>query len=92
MPRYRAALTAAYFADLGYLPLDADSLPAFLSARIADSIPSAVVFAMDVVPHAAEPIAADTVLIRRYLNAGGKIVWLGSPMGSVFRDSSGPSP
>jgi glucose dehydrogenase len=57
--------------------------------RIADSVPSAVVFALDVVPHAAEPIAADTVLIRRYLNAGGKIVWLGSPMGSVFRDSSG---
>ena len=84
-----AALTLAYFADLGYQPLDADSLPAFLSARIADSVPSAVVFALDVVPHAAEPIAADTVLIRRYLNAGGKIVWLGSPMGSVFRDSSG---
>jgi eukaryotic-like serine/threonine-protein kinase len=84
-----ASLIAAYFADLGYQPLDADSLPAFLSARIADSVPSAVVFALDVVPLAVEPIAADTVLIRRYLNAGGKIVWMGSPLGSVYRDSTG---
>jgi hypothetical protein len=38
-----------------------------------------VVFSMDHVPTAVAPVAADTVLFRRYLNAGGKVVWPGIP-------------
>ena len=30
-------------------------------------------------PSSVAPVASDTVLFRRYLNAGGKVVWLGAP-------------
>jgi eukaryotic-like serine/threonine-protein kinase len=59
--------------------LDNRGLERFLSARLADRSPSVVVFSMDHVPTAVAPVAADTVLFRRYLNAGGKVVWPGIP-------------
>jgi hypothetical protein len=37
------------------------------------------VFSMDHLPAAVAPVAADTVLFRRYLVAGGKVVWPGIP-------------
>jgi len=82
-------LAFEYFRGAGYEPLDADSLGRFLTARIADGIPSVVVFATDVLPDVAIPAAADTVLLRRYLNAGGKVVWTGEPIGALVRDSTG---
>ena len=82
-------LAFEYFRGIGYQALDADSLGRFLADRIADGIPSAVVFATDVLPNAAVPVAADTVLLRRYLDAGGKIVWMGEPIGALVRDSTG---
>jgi outer membrane protein assembly factor BamB len=82
-------LAFEYFRSVGYEPLDADSLTRFLAARIADGVPSAVVFATDVLPNAIAPVAADTVLLRRYLEAGGKVVWMGAPIGAVVRDSTG---
>jgi hypothetical protein len=69
--------------------LDQDSLAAFFRARIADGIPSAVVFAMDVLPKSVAPVLADTVLLTRYLKAGGKIVNFSVPLGAVVRDSTG---
>ena len=78
-----------YFKEQGYQPLGRDSLAAFLSARIRDDVPSVVVFATGDVPRNVAPVAADSVLVRRYLNAGGKIVFLGRPMGVVLRDSVG---
>jgi len=60
-----------YFEHRSYAPLDAPKLAAFLTARIGDRTPSVVVFAQDVVP--------DKALLRRYLDAGGKVVWLGNP-------------
>jgi eukaryotic-like serine/threonine-protein kinase len=82
-------LAFEYFRDLGYQPLDADSLAGFLSDRITDDVPSAVVFAGDVLPASVAPVLADTVLLTRYLKAGGKIVALGVPLGSAVRDSTG---
>jgi outer membrane protein assembly factor BamB len=82
-------LAFEYFRSVGYQALDADSLAPFFAARIADGLPSAVVFATDVVPNNVMPTAADTVLLRRYLNAGGKIVWMGEPIGALVRDSLG---
>ena len=38
-----------------------------------------MVFALDHLPATVAPIAADTVLFRRYLSSGGKVVWLGVP-------------
>ena len=82
-------LAFEYFRGVGYEPLDADSLARFLEARIADGLPSVVVFATDVLPNVAAPTASDTVLLRRYLNAGGKVVWSGEPIGAIVRDSAG---
>ncbi|MEO8450583.1 MAG: PQQ-binding-like beta-propeller repeat protein [Gemmatimonadota bacterium] len=78
-----------YFRNVGYEHLGADSLPRFLEARIADGVPSAVVFAMDILPKSVASTRADTVLFRRYLEAGGKVVWLGPMVGAVARDSIG---
>ena len=82
-------LAFEYFRGIGYTALDEDSLATFLAARIADGAPSAVVFATDELPRTVAPVIADTVLLRRYLNAGGKVVWLGVPIGGLVRDSTG---
>jgi outer membrane protein assembly factor BamB len=70
----------------GYQVLDAASLADFMSTRIADQERSVVVFAMGDVPTTVAPVAADTVLFRRYLDAGGRILWLGYPPLSLARD------
>jgi outer membrane protein assembly factor BamB len=82
-------LAFEYFRGVGYQALDADSLARFLADRVTDGVPSVVVFATDVLPNVAAPVAADTVLLRRYLDAGGKVVWLGEPIGALVRDSTG---
>jgi outer membrane protein assembly factor BamB len=82
-------LAFEYFRGLGYQALDADSLARFFAARTADGVPSVVVFATDVVPSAVISTASDTVLLRRYLDAGGKIVWTGEPLAAIVRDSTG---
>jgi len=84
-----AELALEYFRGLGYEVLASDSLARFLSARIGDGVPSVVVFAIDVAPTSVLPVVADTVLIRRYLNAGGKVVWLGQPVGIAAHDTAG---
>ena len=68
-----------YLKNRGYELLDASALQRFLADRIQDQAPSVVVFALSYLPPSVAPVAADTVLFRRYLNAGGKVVWLGSP-------------
>ena len=84
-----ARMAFEYFRGLGYHALGRDSLARFLSDRIEDDIPSVVVFATDFVPASVMATPSDTVLVRRYLNAGGKIVSLGEPLGSLVRDSIG---
>lgn len=63
-----------WLADRGYEVLGADSLAAFLNGRIRDGSPSAVVFALD---HLPESIAGGgcASVFRRYLDAGGTVVW-----------------
>jgi hypothetical protein len=64
----------------GYTELDAESLPAFLAARVQDGAPSTVVFATDALPPEAVDAPEGTLpLVRRYLEAGGRIVWPGGP-------------
>lgn len=63
----------------GYRQLDGDSLIPFLEARTGDRAPSAIVFAIDQVPAAAAPRDSGNSPIRHYLDAGGKVVWLGRP-------------
>jgi hypothetical protein len=73
-------LLSRYFANRGYRVLDEKALGEFLQARIADRAPSTLMFAVDHLP----PSAVDTSAIeqsplRRYLDAGGKVVWPGIP-------------
>lgn len=68
-----------YLRGRGYEVLDAAGLQRFLEERVRDRAPSVVVFSMDHLPATVAAVAADTVLFRRYLNAGGKAVWLGAP-------------
>jgi outer membrane protein assembly factor BamB len=76
-----------HFVNNGYTLLDAPGLESFMQARIADGGPSVVVFAMDVIPEAVQTAQEEgTSLFRRYLNAGGKVVWMGYPPGYLTRD------
>lgn len=78
-----------YLAARGYEVLNARALERFLSARLTDHRPSVVVFAQDVVPRSVAPTDTGTVLFRRYLDAGGKVVWFGNPPLAIARDSAG---
>jgi eukaryotic-like serine/threonine-protein kinase len=76
---FSSELLRGYLTRRGYEQLDTASLARFLSDRVRDRAPSAVVFAMDYLPRSVAPVAADTVLFRRYLEARGKVVWIGTP-------------
>lgn len=82
-------LAFEYFRQQGYEALDGGGLARFLSARIGDGAPSVVVFAQDILPTTVAPVNADTVLLTRYLRAGGKVVAFSTPLGSAVRDSTG---
>jgi len=57
--------------------LDADQLKTWMDARIADGVASVIVFCKDVVPETViETNTADCTL-RKYLDAGGKVVLYG---------------
>ena len=62
-------------ADAGYEVLDAEQLKSWMDARIADKERSVVVFAKDIAPDTVAESQSDSATIRRYLDAGGKIVW-----------------
>jgi len=69
------------FASVGYSILDADQLKTWMDARIADGVPSVVVFCQDIPPDTVAESMSSTCTLRRYLDAGGKIVWYaGVPM------------
>ena len=68
-----------YLAERGYQVLDIGGLRRFLRERVSDRSPSVVVFSMDHLPAAVAPVPEDTVLFRRYLDRGGKVVWPGIP-------------
>jgi outer membrane protein assembly factor BamB len=68
-----------YLVQRGYELLDEAALARFLEARVADAAPSVVVFAIDYLPDAVAPNAAEAGVFRRYLDRGGKVVWFGVP-------------
>jgi len=59
----------------GYTVLDADELKTWMDGHIADKALSVVVFCRDVGPDTVAETMSDTCTLRRYLDAGGKIVW-----------------
>ncbi|MBC8469496.1 MAG: hypothetical protein H8D56_08490 [Planctomycetes bacterium] len=66
----RDALEAA-----GYTILDADQLKTWMDGHISDKELSVVVFCRDVVPETVAETMTSNCTIRRYLDAGGKVVW-----------------
>jgi hypothetical protein len=66
----RDALEAA-----GYTVLDAAQLKTWMDGHIKDKALSVVVFCRDVVPDTVAETMDATCTIRRYLDAGGKVVW-----------------
>jgi outer membrane protein assembly factor BamB len=78
-----------HFAARGYAVTTRAELLAFMEARIEDRVPSVVVFAMDDFPHEAGVPPSDTILGRRYLDAGGKVVWIGFPPLVITHDVEG---
>ena len=74
-----AAAVARYLAGGGYETLDAMSVVKFVEERVADRAPSVVVFSIDLAPPDLLKEPLGTSLFRRYLDSGGKVVWLGLP-------------
>ena len=72
-------VTARTLVNRGYRMIDATALATFLGERIADRKPSVVVFAIDHAPEAVITKPYAQSLLRRYLDAGGKVVWTGKP-------------
>lgn len=75
-----------YFAERGYEVLNAAALGRFLRDRIADSAPSVVVFAMDGLPDGIASFDGGPSPLGDYLEAGGKVVWMGRLPGILVRD------
>lgn len=75
--------------DHGYELLGAQALRAWMQSRITDRAPSVVVFAIDYAPSMLAGGPPDSTLFRRYLEAGGKIVWIGLPPRMWNPDSTG---
>jgi outer membrane protein assembly factor BamB len=78
-----------YFKARGYTVLGAADLARWMQDRVVDSAPSVVVFAIDHAPRSIAATSSDTVLLRRYLTSGGKVVWPGVPPRYWLPDSTG---
>jgi hypothetical protein len=84
-----AAALADQLVARGYTRVDDDGLVAALTAAVADNQPTTAVFASDDLPPSAVKEPLDQSLLRRFLAAGGKVVWTGVPPLLWPRDSAG---
>jgi len=72
-----AALVRDTLQAAGYEILNADQLKTWMDARIADQKYSVVVFCKDVIPDTVLETMEATCTLRKYLDAGGKVVCYG---------------
>jgi len=63
-----------YFSAAGYTVLDADQLKTWMDDRIADGALSVVVMCQDIAPDTVTETRDASCTLRRYLDAGGKVV------------------
>lgn len=70
-------LVRGAFEDVGYEILDADQLKMWMDARIADGGQSVVVFCRDNAPDTVVESNSPDCTLRKYLDAGGKVVFYG---------------
>jgi hypothetical protein len=80
---------APYLIEKGFEQLDSAKLFNFLNSRINDGAPSVIVFAYDQIPHNMVGEQPEKGMIRKYLDKGGKIIWVGSPPSLYSFDSKG---
>jgi hypothetical protein len=86
-------LLSRYFQNRGYQVLDEKALGDWVQARIADKAPSVLVFAVDhLTSNMLDTASLDRSPFRRYLDAGGKVVWPGIPPVLFPRDPKTGSP
>jgi outer membrane protein assembly factor BamB len=72
------AAILSYFKSAGYEQLDAAQLAAFMAEQIKLRSRSVVVFADNKIPSSVVEEATPSALIRKYLDAGGKVALLGA--------------
>lgn len=75
-----------YFVSAGYEQLNAETLAQFMQDGIAGKTRSVVIFAAHRVPATVINDSTEAALLRQYLNAGGKVIWLGPPPLAYKRD------
>jgi outer membrane protein assembly factor BamB len=68
-----------FFQARGYDVIGSTTLADWLAKRIADGSPSVIVTATSTLPDSVVGTSPDRGLFRQYLNAGGKVVWVGNP-------------
>jgi eukaryotic-like serine/threonine-protein kinase len=78
-----------YFRQEGYMVVDSRGLEEFMRTQLGSGFRSVVVFAEHRVPGTVMKEESPNALIRKYLDAGGKIVWLGPDPIAWKRDSTG---
>jgi outer membrane protein assembly factor BamB len=79
---------APYLAERDFVQLDDQQLAQFITVRIADKEPSVVVFLYPIIPPTVLGKDPAKGLLRRYLETGGKVVWLGDIPNYFEIDSS----
>jgi eukaryotic-like serine/threonine-protein kinase len=78
-----------YFKREGYRIVDSRELEQFMNQQLSSHTRSVVVFAEHRVPETVVREKTPNALLRKYLDAGGKIVWLGPDPLAWRRDSTG---
>ena len=67
---------APYLREYGYQKLDTITLKSFMEKRIEDQKASVIVFSHQYLPKAVSGENANQSLLKRYMEAGGRVVWL----------------
>lgn len=74
-----AEQTRKYFVDRWFVEKDAQQLQNWIYKVLenGEAYKSLIVFAQDIVPETVAEVPNETCLLRKYLNAGGRVVWRG---------------
>lgn len=75
-PLLSEKLVAPYLQEYGYQKLDTITLTNFMKKRIEDQKASVIVFSHQYLPKAVSGESARQSLLKKYMEAGGKVVWL----------------
>ncbi|HYF66754.1 MAG TPA: PQQ-binding-like beta-propeller repeat protein [Ohtaekwangia sp.] len=78
-----------YLKDKDFKQLDSAKLYRFIKDRIEDKAPSVIVFAYDIVPSNIMGENPEKGMVRQYLEAGGKVIWLGGIPNLFYFTSKG---